>query len=521
MARRSRISTAGSSEVDLDSSAFKDVPDLDASFEQTPFRTEDCLKLQVMAEYLPNPLIDSDVEANTTEKRICIIGGGANGLATLKILAETPQVQSGQWKLIAFEERDNIGGIWLPAAPEGNPPSTPLYDSLTTNLPHLIMGYPSFPFPPETSLFPSSATVEKYLQDYATHFDLLHYIRLNTRVEETRWNISEQVWKVKLSSGELLDFDFVIAANGHYRLPRYPDTPGVNKWLDSGRAMHSAWYRRPQDIAHHQKVVVVGGGPSAIDISTDMRNVGTVLHSVPGEAYLEYYAYPPDADDYKKKVKIAEYKDNGDVLFEDGTTESNVDFAILATGYQFSFPFLPHQIHALPDPPPPLPTHLHNSSYHLFPLARHLFPLQADFPAHTMAHAQLPRVLADPSALDVPAEAVSVIERFQQLASEEGTDDPLRIAKAWLRFAPDEPFKYRAELNAFAKPGTEWRAPEWEIEFWDKRDTLRKEWKQAVKDGEGEELVKGVGKGGVEEWVDLCKKMLRRHEEREAQQAKL
>jgi cation diffusion facilitator CzcD-associated flavoprotein CzcO len=45
-------------------------------------------------------------------KRVCIIGAGANGLATLKILAETHQVQSGQWKLVAFEERDNVGGIW-------------------------------------------------------------------------------------------------------------------------------------------------------------------------------------------------------------------------------------------------------------------------------------------------------------------------------------------------------------------------------------------------------------------------
>jgi ribulose 1,5-bisphosphate synthetase/thiazole synthase len=45
-------------------------------------------------------------------KRVCIIGAGANGLATLKVLAETHQVQSGQWSLVAFEERDNVGGTW-------------------------------------------------------------------------------------------------------------------------------------------------------------------------------------------------------------------------------------------------------------------------------------------------------------------------------------------------------------------------------------------------------------------------
>ncbi|KAI9509024.1 hypothetical protein F5148DRAFT_1190667 [Russula earlei] len=45
-------------------------------------------------------------------KRVCIIGAGANGLATLKILTETDQVQSGQWTLVAFEERNRVGGVW-------------------------------------------------------------------------------------------------------------------------------------------------------------------------------------------------------------------------------------------------------------------------------------------------------------------------------------------------------------------------------------------------------------------------
>jgi len=47
-------------------------------------------------------------------RRVCIIGAGASGLATLKVLAETRQVQSGQWSMVTFEERDNVGGIWYP-----------------------------------------------------------------------------------------------------------------------------------------------------------------------------------------------------------------------------------------------------------------------------------------------------------------------------------------------------------------------------------------------------------------------
>ena len=45
-------------------------------------------------------------------KRVCIIGAGATGLATLKVLSERHQGQPGRWSLVAFEERDKVGGIW-------------------------------------------------------------------------------------------------------------------------------------------------------------------------------------------------------------------------------------------------------------------------------------------------------------------------------------------------------------------------------------------------------------------------
>jgi cation diffusion facilitator CzcD-associated flavoprotein CzcO len=44
--------------------------------------------------------------------RICIIGGGAAGLAALKIFQETVEHQAGLWELVAFEARDKLGGVW-------------------------------------------------------------------------------------------------------------------------------------------------------------------------------------------------------------------------------------------------------------------------------------------------------------------------------------------------------------------------------------------------------------------------
>lgn len=70
--------------------------------------------------------------------RICIVGAGASGLAILKDIIQSEEYKTQKWSVVdCFEERSNLGGIWLPASPtDSDPPFTPLYDSLTTNLPH-------------------------------------------------------------------------------------------------------------------------------------------------------------------------------------------------------------------------------------------------------------------------------------------------------------------------------------------------------------------------------------------------
>ncbi|KAI0052102.1 FAD/NAD(P)-binding domain-containing protein [Auriscalpium vulgare] len=490
-----------------------------------------------LKDFSPAPVVDSD---GAESKRICIIGAGANGLGTLKVLADTPQVQSGLWTPIAYEEREDIGGIWLPSPPTGNPPASPLYDSLTTNIPHPIMAYASFDFPPSSALYPTAAAVQQYLLAYAAHFGLRRFVQFRTRVEEARWDAARAVWRVRLSTGEQRDFDFIVVANGHYRKPRYPAVPGLQKWLDEGRAIHSAWYRRPCDFAHHQKVLVVGGGPSAIDISTELRTVvPLLLHSVPSLTPIPgNFVFPDDTSTYRKVPRVAEYRDNGALVYVDGTTESGVDLVILGTGYETTFEFLPRLDETVPPVPPPLPSHLHNSTYHAFPLAKHLFPLQADFPPASIAFPGLPirvapfplfedqaraivRVLADPTALDTTAEAVDIVARAQALVEEEGTADALRLAQVWFRFAQFEPFEYRAELNTFANGGEAWAAPKWELEVWDRKIDLRTEWNALVKAGQADVWVKDVGNGGQEEWVDLCYRLIKRFDERAADKAKL
>ncbi|KAJ6538733.1 hypothetical protein B0H10DRAFT_2140153 [Mycena sp. CBHHK59/15] len=440
-------------------------------------------------------------------KTICVIGAGAAGLAALKSILDTPQFRSGLWKPLAFEARDNAGGVWLPDTPtpsDSPPPDlppTPLYDSLTTNLPHPVMCFTAFPLPPATAVFPPAAHVQRYLESYAAHFNLLPFVRLNTLVTDVRRQTNK--WTVRLSSGEALDFDLVIVANGHHRIPRYPDVPGVDKWLTAKRASHSVWYRR----AHHlgDKILVVGGGPSGTDIAAEMRGVCTTLiRSVSGAPH-------EDSGNLKMRGRTTRFGDDGQVFFEDGSVETGIDHCILATGYQVSFPFLSDPIvrSGLPPPAPPLPGVLYNSTYHIFPLAQHIFPLQAGFPPTSLAFMGLPVRVAPLPIME--AQAAAIVHAFAhpdafdvEAETRALGGDAAAVARAWSVFKGEEQFDYQDWLHEFA--GSNVRVPQWRKNMYEAKGVLRSFWVELERRGEADEWVRG-------EWVDLLKRLLQAAEE--------
>lgn len=381
------------------------------------------------------------------------------------------------------------------------------------------MAYTSYSFPPSTPLFPVAATVQAYLESYAVDFNLLPLIRFNTSVENATWDSAH--WKVTISTGETLEYDNLIVANGHYRMPRIPDIPGLSEWINRGKAIHSAWYRRPEGFV--KKVLVVGAGPSGKDISTDMRShADTVIHSVTG-------GLDEGDEHFKRRGRPLQFYEDGHVLFEGNITE-DVDYCILATGFKMDFPFFRDDVIQTGEVPqhPPLPSDLYNSTYHVFPLVKFLFPLQARYPPHSVAFmtllfrvAPLPlaeaqaqaiiRAFADPSSLDYEAESKAVLSRSQKLVGD-GASTPLQLAKIWFRFTEDEQWGYRDELYAYGSESGECfptKVTDWEKETYHEKDILREAWRELERRGEAHEWVDGVGKNGSEEWVEMMYKLLR------------
>ncbi|KAG8974280.1 hypothetical protein FRC05_007704 [Tulasnella sp. 425] len=428
-------------------------------------------------------------------KRVAVVGGGPAGLAFLRAFKESGL----DWEVILLEVRDEIGGVWYrsddarPDPEHSKLPESPIYDSLTANLPVNIMAFNDYQFPPGTALFPPAAAVQQYLLEFAKDFDLRPYIRLQTRVKKAYWR--DGAWDILVAGHSQVErFDHLAVANGHYNKPCEPDLPGLQEWgAAEGRdVMHSIWYRGPSAYAG-KRVVVVGGGHSGRDLSIEIAQVAAeTYHSVKGFVRV-------DTTDPKQRSppERFEVEGNGKVIYTDGSADEGIDVVILATGYEHNVSFLPQVIaQRLPPTAEEFPRHLWNSGAHIYPLARHIFPISLDFPPSSLAFIGLPNhvipfplyeaqalaalhVFTHPETLEIEQEKVWVRARneyLKEVARKTGEDELRTVCRLWHRIPDDAQFEYRNALLRFAG-ATKWLTYDWLPEMYAKRAILREEWR--------------------------------------------
>lgn len=365
-------------------------------------------------EVLPESLIYSTSQRNAT-KSIAIVGAGSAGLAALKAILDLPPETRAGWEVVLYERRRAVGGVWLGDPPGYEPhppevPETPLYPLLKTNTPHPTMTYPHFPFAEGTTLFPRWDAVERYHADFAVRHDLTPYIRFNHTVVAADWRGDDVAgeWQVEVHAhhgdpdGELVmrrTFDHLLVANGHNHYPHVPVWEGTEEWLASSPAaalpreiLHSIYYRQPERYTNYT-VLVVGAGASAYDIA---MHVGPLARTV----YQSVKANSTTAPSAIPKSTISHFTRDS-VVFDDGTSLTDVDRIVLATGYELRVPFLsaPHSSVLLTDnhattnssTAQTLTTNLR----YLYPLYRQIYPIVATVPPTALAFVGLPLIVAN------------------------------------------------------------------------------------------------------------------------------
>lgn len=104
--------------------------------------------------------------------KVGIIGAGISGIAAAKHLSSHHPV--------VFEATDSIGGVWKHCA----------YRTTRLQTPRRDFEFSDYPWPLQTrgnDDFPTHLEVLDYLHGYATHFDVLKFVKFNCKVVQLRY----------------------------------------------------------------------------------------------------------------------------------------------------------------------------------------------------------------------------------------------------------------------------------------------------------------------------------------------
>ncbi|XP_011552845.2 senecionine N-oxygenase isoform X1 [Plutella xylostella] len=272
--------------------------------------------------------------------RVCVIGAGAAGLCAARHLLVEPGVS----RVDVLEQSDKLGGTWVYTESTGYddfglPIHTSMYKSLRTNLPKEIMGFPDFPVPPSEKSYLPAKDMLAFLQLYSDKHGVTEHIQFKCHVQMVipktgpkgeLWDITYKNMETGVS--ETREYDYVFVCNGHYNTPFIPDIKGLKEY--QGDVMHSHDYRVPEIFAG-KKVLVIGAGPSGMDIALEITSVSPKvilshhLKEKPKTVFPDNLVQKPDVVELKGRTAV----------FEDGC-EEEVDVVFLCTGYQYNFPFL-------------------------------------------------------------------------------------------------------------------------------------------------------------------------------------
>jgi dimethylaniline monooxygenase (N-oxide forming) len=328
--------------------------------------------------------------------KVCVIGAGSSGIASCQVL------QARGIDFDCFEKGSEVGGNWRYDNDNG---MSSAYRSLFINTSRRMMQYASYPMPDDYPDYPHHEQIAAYFDSYVDHFGLRERIRFNTEVEQVK-AAEDGRWEVTTSDGATDVYDAVLVANGHHWDPKWPDPPFPGQDGFTGDRIHSHHYREPDERFQGKRVLVLGIGNSATDISVETSRISEITylamrrgaHVIPKyiggkptdelapawvsrlpfsvtrrlfarrlrqvQGTMESYglpkpdhklgeAHPTVSSDLLPRIGHGRIKvkpniariDGGTVHFIDGTS-AEVDTIVWCTGYRISFPFLSSDVMA-------------------------------------------------------------------------------------------------------------------------------------------------------------------------------
>lgn len=184
---------------------------------------------------------------------IVIVGAGMSGLCMAAMLRH-----AGITDITIIEKADEVGGTWRDNT----------YPGLSCDIPSRFYQFTFAPKPDWSKFFSPGAEIDRYFRHIATDLDIRRHIRFGTTVSEARFEDGR--WCVRTDRGDEIVVDFLVAATGILREPRYPDIAGLEDF--HGPVMHSARWDHSFDPAG-KRVAVIGTGSTGVQIVCGLEPV--------------------------------------------------------------------------------------------------------------------------------------------------------------------------------------------------------------------------------------------------------
>lgn len=184
---------------------------------------------------------------------VLVIGAGPAGLASAYYLQ-----QAGiTYRII--DRAEVIASTWHN-----------LYPSLRLNTTRFFSHLPGKRFPLRYGIFPTGRQYHAYLAEFAQE----HNINIEFGVEVKRISPHDDGWLVEFADSTVW-YPAVISATGRFGSPYTPEIPGLDQF--PGTVIHAQAYRGAKPF-RGQRVLVVGNGPSGLDIATEIGKQNAPQH---------------------------------------------------------------------------------------------------------------------------------------------------------------------------------------------------------------------------------------------------
>lgn len=185
-----------------------------------------------------------------------VIGGGQAGLAS------GFHLQKKGLRFLILEASNQIGGSW-----------PRYYDSLKLFSPASVSSLPGMKFPGTQDRYPKRDEVIQYLQEYKNKFQLP--VLINQRVDLIEKN--KLGFIIRTVTGDIFQARTIINATGSFNNPFIPKIKG--REVFQGKTLHSSEYQNTLPF-HNKRVIVIGGGNSAVQIAVELSEVSKTTLSV-------------------------------------------------------------------------------------------------------------------------------------------------------------------------------------------------------------------------------------------------